>query len=243
MYYFYILILLGIIIYYIWFRIRYSKPMTSEEILQFAKARRIQQINEYYSFPKVEYNIDKDFKKKMKPSGKFYIINESLNTFPAIAAALLKYKKHEWIILAFEKNRKVDLIWVNKGFDNKSAGLFVDFDDVLKMAFDKKYNTIIMFHNNPNNNPNIYDCTKPSKTDLNTAEKFWGLSSKKDLNLVKYVCERGISYRYFLNTVDRFYNLEEIVQSIRSKNNVSKTMNYVLYKERMKLANSRIIMN
>lgn len=217
--------------------------MTNEEILQLAKARRIQQINDYYSFPKVEYNADKDFKNKMKPSGKFYRVDESLNTFPAIAAALLKYKKHEWIILAFEKNKEVNLIWVNKGEDSSSANLLINFNDIVNMASNEKYNTIMMFHNHPNNNPNIYDYSIPSKMDLLIAEKFSELSSKNGLNLVKYICERGISYRYFLNTIDSFYNLDEIAGNIRSNNNVSKNTNYALHKERMRLANLSIIMH
>ena len=39
----------------------------------------------------------------MRADGRFYKIEERLFEFPALATGLLKYKKHEWIIIAFER--------------------------------------------------------------------------------------------------------------------------------------------
>ena len=94
-------------------------PLTFEEVRKLGTKRRDREIGIYFSFNKRERSVDTDFKKRMKPTGKFYKINDALTQFPSIAAALLKYKKHEWCITAFEKDKNVFLMWVNKGLDKK----------------------------------------------------------------------------------------------------------------------------
>jgi len=47
----------------------------------------------------------------MNPNGTFYRINESLFGFPATVAALLKYKKHEWIIIASSFIMRSSFFW------------------------------------------------------------------------------------------------------------------------------------
>ena len=51
--------------------------------------------------------VDSDFKKKMKTIGKMYDVNDSLYSFPAAAAELLKYKKYERILITFEKSKVI----------------------------------------------------------------------------------------------------------------------------------------
>lgn len=230
--YFLLAILLIIIIYYVWYRIRYSKPLTDDEVVQFANGRRIACINEYYSYSNSEYSVDMNFKKRMQPNGQFYKINEKIYEFPGLAATLLKYKKHEWIIVAFEKNRTIDLMWINKGYDNQSAGLFLDFKETVNMASENEYTSILMFHNHPNINPNIYDCTKPSDLDKKTAEEYWQLCEKSNINLVKYICERGIPYRYYLKTIDTFYDIKKFIEDIQKVNGKSPKENLILHSQR-----------
>lgn len=241
MYIFFIIIII-IIIYLIWFKIRYSKALNDEEVLQLANGRRINSINKYYSFPKVEYEVDKNFKKNMYAKGRFYKTNENLYDIPAIVAGLLKYKKHEWIVVAFEKDQEVDLIWVNKGHDNKSVGLILDFNEIANMAKTSKYTSVIIFHNHPNANPSIYNCAKPSEVDLETADVWWNICKENGMNLIEYICERGISYRYFLKTTNEFYNIDLILKEIEKLNDKSSKENLELHRERMHLQSLRLKM-
>ena len=66
----------------------------------------------------------------MNPNGKLYRINEPLFVFPSIAAALLKYKKHEWIVIAFEKEKKISSAWLNKGFDRSGVSPYLSVQDI-----------------------------------------------------------------------------------------------------------------
>jgi hypothetical protein len=93
------------------------RPLKENEMEKLSSKRRGKAIHQYFTFDHQEYNVDKIFKKKMNPNGKFYRIDEKLYHFPSTAAGLLKYKKHEWIIIAFEKNKNISICWLNKGFD------------------------------------------------------------------------------------------------------------------------------
>jgi hypothetical protein len=85
------------------FIITHLRPLNAREVKIFANKRRDKMIYQYFNFNQHEYSVDKTFKKNMNPNGMFYEIDENLYSFPSIAAGLLKYKKHEWIIIAFEK--------------------------------------------------------------------------------------------------------------------------------------------
>ncbi len=81
------------------------------------KVRAVLQVRQYFTFNPVESIVSAEFKARMAPAGTFYPISCSLYKFPSVAAALLKYKKHEWIIIAFERAKQVERVWVNKGVD------------------------------------------------------------------------------------------------------------------------------
>ena len=107
------LILIPFILYFLIFFIFiifHLRKLTENEVMQLSKKRRDKKLSEYFLFDNREYSANKNFKKIMNPNGKIYQINESLFEFPSIAAALLKYKKHEWIIIAFEKNKNINSI-------------------------------------------------------------------------------------------------------------------------------------
>ena len=95
------------------------RPLTRDEVVVLSTKRRQKRIREYFSFSRAEWRVDTEFKRRMKPDGRFYPANESLRDSPNVLAALLKYKKHEWIIAAFERNQRVILLWANKGFDRE----------------------------------------------------------------------------------------------------------------------------
>lgn len=70
----------------------------------------------------------------MNPNGTFYRISENLFGFPSTATALLKYKKHEWIIIAFEKDKRAELIWLNKGFDRSGVSPYLPVGGITETA-------------------------------------------------------------------------------------------------------------
>ena len=110
--------LLTIGLFLVVFIVSHLRPLRENEINVLSEKRRNKGIIKYFSFDIQEYSVNKNFKKSMNPNGKFYQISEDLYTFPSLSAGLLKYKKHEWIIISFEKDRKISLIWLNKGFDS-----------------------------------------------------------------------------------------------------------------------------
>jgi hypothetical protein len=118
------------------------RPMTDYEIEQLGTKRRHKQIRTYFLFDQREFNVDKDFKKRMNPNGKLYKINKDISVFPSIAAALLKYKKHEWIIIAFERQKTVDLIWLNKGFDRSGVSLYLSIEDMVNIAQNENHTSV-----------------------------------------------------------------------------------------------------
>lgn len=232
----FIILVLVLSIWYVGFRIKYSKPLTEREVLELAKLRRNKEIYNYYNYSQIESSVNSEFKRKMKPTGKFYEVDESLFSFPSIAAALLKYKKHEWIMIGFEKNKQVDLMWVNKGFDKESVSLMIDFNEIIQYALKGKFSTLMIFHNHPNRNPNIYDCTKPSEMDIYSATEWWNKCKDKGINFIEYICERGLPYRYYLKTIDSFIPIDNVKSEIIATNDISKSQNYKLHLERMRFA-------
>jgi hypothetical protein len=228
------LIVIGIFLFIaIIFIITHLSPLTDDEIKSLADKRRKYQINNYYSFSSHEFEADKDFKKHMNANGKFYTINETLYNFPSLAAANLKYKKHEWIIFAFEKNKKLDLLWLNKGSDNTKVSSHISLFDILKVAQSNNYKSVLFFHNHPNTNPNYYDCTKPSTQDLKSASELKDLLNSNEINLIAFICERGQHYKYFLSIADSFFPISLIIVELRKENGQSKLDNLSLHFERI----------
>jgi len=170
----------------------------------------------------------------MNSDGTFYRINENLFEFPAIAvAAPLKYKKHEWIIIAFEKDKKVELVWLNKGIDRSGVSPYLSVENITKIAEQKNQTSLLILHNHPNINPNYYDCRRPSDQDIKSANEFAQVLNQNGINLLEFVCERGRHYEYFLSPTETFLPLTEFVEDINNLNGQSKFKNLSLHFERI----------
>lgn len=212
--------------------VTHLRPLSSAEVNTLASKRRGRSVRSYFSFDNHEYNPNKEFKKRMEANGSFYHVKEGIFEFSSSAAALLKYKKHEWIIIAFEKEKTVNLIWVNKGFDRSSVSLYLPNEALIKTA--KQYATsVLIFHNHPNINPNYYSYIKPSEKDIASAKQFAMLLNNNDINLVEFVCERGKHYEYFLSASSSFLPVQEFIQAINYINGKSKFRNLFLHLERI----------
>jgi len=224
-------ILIGFTFIILLFVLFYVRPLDESKIQKLANKRRYKNIAFYFSANNYECRPDMQFKKSLKSKGIFYEVDYSLFETPSKIAALLKYKKHEWIILAFEKSKQVNLLWVNKGIDNSSANIGISLTDVVSQTNRNSFTTALLFHNHPNPNPNRYRCTQPSEADLNTANRWAETLNPQGVNVIKYICERGRPYRYFLSPADSFYPIESFVKIIEEINGSSRFSNLKLHLE------------
>ncbi len=209
------------------------RPLTEEEIKQLATKRRSKAIRRYFLFTKKKFSVDKEFKGRMDPKGRFYRISKSLSEFPSIAAALLKWKKHEWIIFAFEKQQRIDLVWLNKGVDRSRVSPYLSMERIAEIAKQENYESLLVFHNHPNPNPSYYDCSRPSSPDIKSANERARVLNRKGINLVEFICERGEHYQYYLSPADSFLPLSEFIIAINRVNGLSKLKNLSLHFERI----------
>jgi hypothetical protein len=215
------------------FTLLHLRPLTEEEVISLASKRRGKSVAKYYLFRFGETLVNSAFKKNMAASGRFHEVEMPLYGCPSTVAGLLKYKKHEWIIIAFEEGSRIKKIWLNKGYDNSSASSYLSLEEIVRVA--KKYGatSILFFHNHPNPNPRRYSCINPSPTDMETAERYGEFLQSKGFNLLKFVCERGKFYEYYRIIADIFMPQVEFVRAIQEMNDISKWRNYNLHFERL----------
>lgn len=205
------------------------KPLSPESVKKLANKRRQKYIKKYFVFiENRSLEVDKNFKKRMNPNGTFYKIEEELYSFPFIASALLKWKKHEWIIVGFENNKKINLIWVNKGFDRSSVNLYLETKEIIQTSKEIGATTVLFFHNHPNSNPRYYDCTQPSKQDLKSAKTLAEELNAHGINSLEFIAERGVPYKYYSSYTENFYSINEIINDIEEKNGISIVGNFLL---------------
>ena len=223
-------IIFGVFLFFILTHIR---QLNDFEVNQLGTKRRTKQIRRYFSYDRGETSVDKEFKKRMKSSGKFYPIRKRLQNFPSVAAALLKYKKHEWTIIAFERNKEIYLIWCNKGPDKMSVTPTLSMENVARIAYEKGAASILTFHNHPNPNPGKYRTNMPSDQDLESAKLRSTIYNSRGLNLVSFVCERGRYYEYFMSPANSFLPLIGFVEVINGINGSSRLSNLKLHIERI----------
>lgn len=215
------------------FVLAHLRPLSEHEVRQLGEKKRKNQIRKYFEFSKGERSINREFKKRMNPNGQFYRLNEHLLGFPSVAAALLKYKKHEWIIVAFEKQQNIHMIWLNKGFDKSTVSLYLPFGELIDIAKEGNYTSILFFHNHPNPDPYHYDYSKPSNQDFVSANKFSQVLNEHGINLIEFVCERGIHHSYFASCADAFLPVSTFVATIDEVNGTSKLWNLSLHIQRV----------
>jgi len=198
-----------------------------------AGKRRTKAINSYYHFDGREYSVNMDFKKDMPADGGFKYISEQLSKFPAVAAGLLKYKKHEWIIIAFERNQSVDLIWMNKGPDNSQVHCGLSMLIIRTATHNVSCRTVLVFHNHPNTDPSRYSFRHSSDQDRLSAGELASQLREVGVNLLEFVCERGSHYEYWRSVCDTFLPLEGFRELIVHVNGRSRGQNFSLHWDRL----------
>ena len=191
-----------------------------------ARKRRKRAADAYFSFEQKRMTVDSFSKKSMYAAGALYHVSHPLRAFPAFAAALLKSKKHEWIVVAFEKNGNIESYWVNKGPDRNSVNVHLADDTIIQLAQGTSASTVLWFHNHPN------AVLLPSQQDIHSAAHYSQLLNAKGMNLLDFVCGRGYFKEYYRSISDAFFPAQQFVPSIRSANSTSKWQNLKLHLER-----------
>ena len=144
-------------------------PLTKEQISYLASRRRAKYLQRYFCFLRGRVAVNPQFKSQLERAGSFYPIDVPLESWPRIAAGILKWKKHEWALVAFERNRRVVSLWANKGPNNSMVTVLLPIESLLTKARELGASTILWCHNHPNSDPRHLDLLRPSETDLNTA--------------------------------------------------------------------------
>lgn len=160
-------------------------------------------------------------------------MNETLFSIPSVVASLLKHKRHEWIVIAFEKNKKIEKIWLNKGCNESTVSLRYNIEHFIETEENEGYTAFLIFHNHPNSNPYKYSMNMPSEIDLKTAESRGKILINKNINLFEFVCEREKYYPFFQTFCEDFIPLGPIFTKIEQKNGKSTMDNLSLHFQRV----------
>lgn len=222
-------LLIWLIIEFVFF-VLHRNPLSDDEILKLSQKRTHKYIKKNYTFNNVPVAVNKEFKSSLKPNGCWYNANESLASFPSYIAALLKGKKHEWVVLAIEKDGIVYGFYANKGYDNSSVSFNCDLDYIMRKCEEYGCSTIMRFHNHPNVNPNHQTCLLASEQDKSSALWCWG-QVNHSYNWLDFVCERGNFIKFFEQYSPAFTPDVAKNEYIQAENNISPFKNYKLHRE------------
>jgi hypothetical protein len=215
------------------FVILHLRPLREHEVMVLAGHRRTKAVNSYFTFDEREYSVNADFKSSMPVDGGFKNISEKFCEFPAIAAGLLKYKKHEWIIIAFERNKSVDLMWMIKGPDSSRVHCGISPHIIRSLAVKGACRSVLVFHNHPNPAPSTYSLRDASDQDRETADELACQLRDLGVNLLAFVCERGSHYEYWRSVCDSFFPIGTFAEEIVQVNGRSRLQNLSLHCERL----------
>ena len=209
-----------------------SRPLEPKEIHQLAKARQWDRFLSRYGFTQWEQEVSTSEKKAMRSTGEFVRCDLDYRTAPAWVAAMLKYKKHEWIVIGFICSFRVKMLWWNKGPDNTKVWSYLSDDDLDAIIEELKPDAIAFFHNHPNPNPGVYSTNQPSQQDLRSAAHFKNqIVSKNRVGFLDFICERGVPHLYYAAFPDREVPIKPITQQIQVINGTGIFVNYRLRKE------------
>ncbi len=137
-------------------------------------------------------------KKAMKPKGSLHRCSVPREDFPSHAAALLKGKKHEWIVWGFCDSSTCHGYWTHKGPDGTKVYIQFSNEEIEYLARSIEADTVYDLHNHPNPDPSRYRANQPSDADLNHARSLGLHLSSRGICYVAYVAERGRPFPYAL---------------------------------------------
>jgi len=206
-------------------------PLDQNEIKILAEKRRRDRAIEDFKFCTLQRVASPEEKKGMKGKGHFVRCDMDYFITPSRIAGLLKYKKHEWIVIAFIINKKVKTLWWNKGPDSTTVRSFLSDHELNKALNTFEPDTLAFFHNHPNPDPSRYRANLPSDADLNSASLYHRKLGTKGITLIDFISERGVPYLYYAGFHDSVVPVDPIMSGISQINGSGILKNYSLRKE------------
>lgn len=161
------------------------------------------------------------------------LVRCSLDFFstPSYLAGFLKYKKHEWIAVAFISQKVMKAVWWNKGPDNESTNLRLSKRKFIQTIHRYDTDAIAIFHNHPNSLSAYWPISIPSETDLVSARSMQAYLMTQSITLLEFICERGVPKLYYASFPTLINPLDEIITKINDGNGKNTLNNYRLRKE------------
>ncbi|HVA94017.1 MAG TPA: hypothetical protein VNI36_03860 [Candidatus Dormibacteraeota bacterium] len=210
---------------------RLRHPLNNLEILALSKKRQRNLALSKYDFSTMPRPADVAEKKAMNSQGEFVGCDLGYCDAPARMAGLLKYKKHEWIVIAFINSFHVRHLWWNKGPDGTKVWSFLR-DHSLRAAIRSfRPDAIAILHNHPNPNPSRYRANIPSEADLRSAGLYDSEFSKHGISLLEFICERGVPHLYYASFASSVAPIDPITDEVQKINGAGILKNYSLRKE------------
>lgn len=223
---FVILLLLAIPILVLLWYLHQSSILEESEIVNLAARRRLSAILAELNFISgIEMSVDREFKARMATKGSWYSVQIDAPRFPAIAAALVKGKKHEWIVVGLGNADTIQLFWTNKGPDGTQVSPSIPIAYMIEQALQNSLNTAIRLHNHPSG------ACSPSEQDIISANSV-GLSfNNAGIRFYDVVAVAGDFRLYGLFAPEQDTPLSSFLSEIRNTNNVTRWQNYKLRRE------------
>ena len=209
----------------------HRRPLDQDETVDLAIARRHDQAMRRHRFSQVPQQAHPAEKKAMRGHGEFVACDLAFHDLPARVAGLLKYKKHEWLVVAFVRFHVASTLWWNKGPDATRVFLELDQDHLRRMALENDCDTLVLLHNHPNPDPSRWATNQPSSQDLVSAACLSELLAEDGLSVLEFICERGVPHMYFASFGDLVEPLRPILRDIEAVNGRSVLRNYSLRRE------------
>jgi len=193
-------------------------PLDPEEVIELARIKQWRHLLAVHAFSSVPVTTDASKKKAMKARGQFVRCDLCFSQLPSFIAGLLKYKKHEWVVLVFVKHLHAEYLWWNKGQDGNSVVPHLRggyLENALRLH---KPDMLVRLHNHPNPDPSKYRFNQPSSQDIKSAEYFSNLLSQQGIGFMDFVCERGVPYLFYAYLDSRSAPIEGFIEDIATIN-------------------------
>ena len=210
------------------------RPLSGRQLQALANKRRTRAIRNCYRLADARIEPDLAFKRDMRSGGSFYEACEELSRLPHVVASHLKWKKHEWIVVGFARDRTVDLMWLNKG----GAGCVspaVPFQELARLATERRATTLLIFHNHRSRfrgRRGVFGII-PSRGDMQTTEAWGEQLVASGIALLAFVCCRGRPHAFKVKCPDCLLPLSEFVNGATADNGRSRLRNLAMNWERI----------
>lgn len=171
-----------------------GRPLQLGQVETLAARRRLRNLDLHYRWDREELAVRREFKASMSKNGAFHSIEEPMLRAPVLGAALLKGKKHEWIVFLFLARDQAKLLYFNKGPDKESVWPFVNSRTLLEWVRRLHAHTVLRLHNHP------HGTCWPRQQDLRSGQEYVDFFLKAGIAFFDFVCVAG-RFREYLAAV------------------------------------------